>query len=111
MDNILIEDIKEISEETWINDAPIDDTEITSDTIEQEDAISIMELETESIKQAREWEIDTIELPSHLPSLQQIIHTIKSSPWEKQIRIWERILWISNNAYNEIQKILSSTIL
>lgn len=109
IDEAIIEDIKEISEETWQDYAPIDDT-IASDTLEQEDAIAIMELETEPIKQAREQEIDTIDLPAIPQDFQKVINIIKSSPWEKQIRIWERIIGISESWYEEIQKILSSTM-
>jgi hypothetical protein len=68
------------------SDLPIDESDSASeDIIEQEDQITLMELETEPI--AKEREVIDIILPSSPQALQEIIALIKQHPGEKEIRI------------------------
>lgn len=107
IDETILEELDTIAAITSIEDAPIDEEDTHEEAIQQEDAIAIMEMEVEPIKQSLASDITTIALPSNPQDLQKIVTLIKQYPWEKQIRIGERVIWVSEEAFTTIIHLLS----
>ncbi len=105
----LIDDLKDMELEaaTQIENAiPIEEeSNEIEDTIEQEDAIALMELEVEKVKNT----IVDFEIPSSPTLLSEAITIIKSHPWERQIRMWERIIWVSDDWLHQLENLLLSS--
>jgi hypothetical protein len=83
------EELAEMAEANIENSIPIEEEmSDIEETIAQEDAIALMELEVEQVKKT----VVDFEIPSNPMLLSDAIGIIKANPGERQIRMGERII-------------------